>query len=88
MGGVGIYLLVFELNRSFDPMDGAREGVSLTPGSVLFAPRLSMLTSPLTPLFNLVWGYRGGFCSGCLGSAPRVNRLGVLQEKPQQPRVN
>lgn len=32
MGGVGTCFLVFKLNKSFDPMDGARDSVRLTPG--------------------------------------------------------
>jgi len=42
--------------------------------------------SPVQPCKR--WGRGGGFGSGCLGSAPRITGLGVLQGKPQQPGVN
>lgn len=91
MGAVGKCLLVFKLSKSFDPVDGAGDSVSLTPGGCAVCSQAFLLpTAPLAPLLKprKRWGYGGGFCRGCLGSAPRVNGPGVLQGKPQRPGVN
>lgn len=75
MGGVGTCFLVFKLNKSFDPMDGARDSVRLTLG---VGELCCLLPGFAATHRSKRCGYGGGFCSPCLGSAPRGNGPGVL----------